>query len=101
MEVLVIWSRSCTCRQPDVRYTTPDDLRALLKHHSRRQGTPVRAVMSTWGFSVGATGTAAGHLFTGSSPIEALAEGLKVCEEQQCDGSVGFGGSPDEKGTIS
>uniref|UniRef100_A0A182QGA4 N(4)-(beta-N-acetylglucosaminyl)-L-asparaginase n=1 Tax=Anopheles farauti TaxID=69004 RepID=A0A182QGA4_9DIPT len=31
-------------------------------------------------------------------PIEALVEGCSVCEREQCDGTVGYGGSPDENG---
>ncbi|VDK70421.1 unnamed protein product [Litomosoides sigmodontis] len=30
--------------------------------------------------------------------MESLLEGLTACERSQCDGTVGFGGSPDEKG---
>ena len=30
--------------------------------------------------------------------LDALVEGLAVCEREQCDGSVGYGGSPDEGG---
>ena len=30
--------------------------------------------------------------------LDAITEGCTVCEAQQCDGSVGYGGSPDESG---
>lgn len=30
--------------------------------------------------------------------IDAVESGCSVCELQQCDGTVGFGGSPDENG---
>jgi N4-(beta-N-acetylglucosaminyl)-L-asparaginase len=30
--------------------------------------------------------------------LDALVEGLSLCEARQCDGSVGFGGAPDETG---
>lgn len=30
--------------------------------------------------------------------MESLLEGLTECEQLQCDGTVGFGGSPDEIG---
>lgn len=30
--------------------------------------------------------------------MESLLEGLTECERLQCDGTVGFGGSPDERG---
>jgi N4-(beta-N-acetylglucosaminyl)-L-asparaginase len=28
----------------------------------------------------------------------AVLQGASVCEEEQCDGTVGYGGSPDESG---
>jgi len=31
-------------------------------------------------------------------PISAVVDGCSRCEEDQCDGTVGFGGSPDEDG---
>ncbi len=31
-------------------------------------------------------------------PVLAVVEGCRVCQSLQCDGSVGFGGSPDESG---
>lgn len=30
--------------------------------------------------------------------VDAIVEGCSVCEREQCDGTVGFGGSPNEKG---
>ena len=35
---------------------------------------------------------------TGGSVVDAVEAGCTRCEELQCDGTVGFGGSPDEKG---
>lgn len=32
------------------------------------------------------------------SAIDAIVEGCSVCEREQCDGTVGYGGSPDENG---
>lgn len=37
-------------------------------------------------------------LEAGASPLDAVQRGCAVCEEEQCDGSVGFGGHPDERG---
>ncbi|XP_053680374.1 N(4)-(Beta-N-acetylglucosaminyl)-L-asparaginase [Anopheles nili] len=55
-------------------------------------------VVTTWGFT-NATLRAYQSLTTGEfDPIEALVEGCSVCEREQCDGTVGFGGSPDENG---
>ncbi|XP_050080727.1 putative N(4)-(beta-N-acetylglucosaminyl)-L-asparaginase CG1827 [Anopheles maculipalpis] len=55
-------------------------------------------VATTWGFT-NATLRAYQSLTVGEfDPIEALVEGCSVCEREQCDGTVGFGGSPDENG---
>lgn len=32
------------------------------------------------------------------SAIDAVVAGCTVCEQEQCDGTVGYGGSPDENG---
>jgi len=37
---------------------------------------------------------------TGSA-IDAVVAGCTVCEQEQCDGTVGYGGSPDENGETS
>ena len=37
-------------------------------------------------------------LAAGGSALDAVESGCATCEQQQCDGSVGFGGSPDESG---
>lgn len=34
----------------------------------------------------------------GDSALDAIEQGATVCEEQQCDTTVGYGGSPDEDG---
>lgn len=34
----------------------------------------------------------------GGIALDAIQKGASVCEEQQCDGTVGYGGSPDEDG---
>ncbi|MCP9259914.1 N(4)-(Beta-N-acetylglucosaminyl)-L-asparaginase [Dirofilaria immitis] len=45
-----------------------------------------------------ATSKAFSTLRTTHDRLESLVEGLTKCEELQCDGTVGFGGSPDETG---
>lgn len=40
-------------------------------------------------------------VWRGSSPLDAVQSGCAVCEEEQCDGSVGFGGHPDEMGEVT
>ncbi|XP_060782758.1 N(4)-(beta-N-acetylglucosaminyl)-L-asparaginase isoform X2 [Neoarius graeffei] len=54
-------------------------------------------VINTWNFK-NATVTAWRSLQAGSSPLDAVQRGCTACEEEQCDGSVGFGGHPDETG---
>ncbi|XP_036419646.1 N(4)-(beta-N-acetylglucosaminyl)-L-asparaginase-like [Colossoma macropomum] len=54
-------------------------------------------VISTWDFEE-ATAEAWKALQDGKSALDAAQEGCARCEEDQCHGSVGFGGSPDEKG---
>lgn len=38
------------------------------------------------------------RLQTGGSALDAVERGCTQCEIEQCDGSVGYGGSPDETG---
>lgn len=33
--------------------------------------------------------------------IDAIVEGCSVCEREQCDGTVGYGGSPDESNNVA
>ena len=34
----------------------------------------------------------------GGSALDAVVEGCTACESMRCDGTVGYGGSPDEHG---
>ncbi|XP_068627545.1 N(4)-(Beta-N-acetylglucosaminyl)-L-asparaginase-like [Battus philenor] len=54
-------------------------------------------VITTWNF-VNATVAAWEILKDGGTALDAIEGGASVCEEQQCDGTVGYGGSPDEDG---
>ncbi|KAL4618226.1 N(4)-(beta-N-acetylglucosaminyl)-L-asparaginase isoform X2 [Arapaima gigas] len=54
-------------------------------------------VINTWAFQH-ATSTAWNTLRSGGSPLDAVEKGCGQCEVDRCDGSVGFGGHPDEKG---
>lgn len=54
-------------------------------------------VLNTWAFEE-ANEAAWASLQQGNSALEALVVGCTTCEEQQCDGTVGYGGSPDENG---
>ncbi|KAL7863489.1 hypothetical protein SRHO_G00124730 [Serrasalmus rhombeus] len=54
-------------------------------------------VINTWPFQ-NAAAAAWDALQKGLSPLDAAEAGCARCEQDQCDGSVGFGGSPDERG---
>jgi N4-(beta-N-acetylglucosaminyl)-L-asparaginase len=54
-------------------------------------------VINTWHFK-GATDTAWAKITGGGSKIDAVVAGCSYCEDTQCDGSVGYGGAPDENG---
>lgn len=54
-------------------------------------------VINTWAFQE-ANEAAWSTLLQGHTALDALVEGCSKCEELQCDGTVGFGGSPDENG---
>lgn len=60
-----------------------------------RGGTPL--VINTWPFT-DATQSAWAVLEAGGSAVDAVVAGCTVCEDEQCDMSVGYGGSPDENG---
>ncbi|XP_048365195.1 N(4)-(beta-N-acetylglucosaminyl)-L-asparaginase [Sphaerodactylus townsendi] len=54
-------------------------------------------VLNTWAFRK-ATEAAWSTLQAGGSELDAVEKGCGQCEIEQCDGSVGYGGSPDEHG---
>lgn len=58
---------------------------------------PLPLIVNTWPFR-DATATAWDTLQRGGSVLDAVEQGCMVCEKEQCDGSVGYGGSPDENG---
>ncbi|XP_003415873.1 N(4)-(beta-N-acetylglucosaminyl)-L-asparaginase [Loxodonta africana] len=62
-----------------------------------RSPGPLPLVLNTWPFR-NATEAAWRTLASGGSPLDAVESGCAVCEREQCDGTVGFGGSPDEFG---
>jgi len=57
-------------------------------------------VVNTWWF-VNATEKAWHVITSGGSALDAVEQGCSVCEVEQCDGSVGYGGSPDESGNTT
>ncbi|KFM67216.1 putative N(4)-(beta-N-acetylglucosaminyl)-L-asparaginase, partial [Stegodyphus mimosarum] len=54
-------------------------------------------VINTWGFKNG-TAKAWDVLSSGGSALDAVESGCSQCEIEQCDHTVGYGGSPDESG---
>lgn len=54
-------------------------------------------VVSTWPF-IEAVRAAWRAVDNGSSAVDAVVEGCSACEQLRCDGTVGPGGSPNEKG---
>jgi len=54
-------------------------------------------VVTAWEFN-NATTKAWEVLKAGGSAFDAIEQGCSVCEQEQCDYTVGFGGSPDENG---
>ena len=63
--------------------------------NSSRASVPV--VITTWEFN-NATAKAWDFLSHGGNAFDAIEQGCTVCEEEQCDRTVGYGGSPDENG---
>ncbi|XP_054421799.1 N(4)-(beta-N-acetylglucosaminyl)-L-asparaginase [Pteronotus mesoamericanus] len=62
-----------------------------------RSSSPLPLVLNTWPFK-NATEAAWRTLASGASALDAVEAGCAQCQREQCDGSVGFGGSPDEAG---
>ncbi|CAG04635.1 unnamed protein product [Tetraodon nigroviridis] len=54
-------------------------------------------IINTWPFE-NATAAAWSALQSGGSVLDAVEKGCARCEREQCDGTVGYGGSPDETG---
>ncbi|RYO97152.1 hypothetical protein DL765_011321 [Monosporascus sp. GIB2] len=65
-------------------------------HASNSPGLPM--VINTWGgpFTAATDEAYLSLLKPGTSALDAVEIGCTTCEANQCDGSVGYGGSPDE-----
>ncbi|RYP43811.1 hypothetical protein DL768_009672 [Monosporascus sp. mg162] len=65
-------------------------------HASNSPGLPM--VINTWGgpFTAATDEAYRSLLKPGTSALDAVEIGCTTCEANQCDGSVGYGGSPDE-----
>ncbi|XP_076877222.1 N(4)-(beta-N-acetylglucosaminyl)-L-asparaginase [Brachyhypopomus gauderio] len=55
-------------------------------------------VINTWHFENATIAAWSALVRAGGSPLHAAQAGCARCELEQCDGSVGYGGSPDEGG---
>jgi len=55
-------------------------------------------VINTWRFSSSTTNAVHALLVENLTVIDALVAGCSTCEREQCDYTVGYGGSPDENG---
>ena len=64
------------------------------------KSAPVAIVINTWPWpNATARAWTAMHASQHPKPaLDAVTAGCAVCEVEQCDGSVGYGGSPDENG---
>lgn len=79
-------------------------LALILMHSTARAQSPspgLPMVINTWGGPFTAATDAAYLALTSAGPnnttaLDAVEIGCSTCERNQCDGSVGYGGSPDE-----
>jgi isoaspartyl peptidase/L-asparaginase-like protein (Ntn-hydrolase superfamily) len=69
----------------------------IKEHNTKKQSLNSPAVINTWNF-VNATAKAWQVLKQSDDPVSAVIAGCSECEELRCDGTVGYGGSPDEHG---
>ncbi|EDO49709.1 predicted protein [Nematostella vectensis] len=72
---------------------------ALAIHLFQCKEASLPIVINTWGPPfTNATAQAWKVISSGSSALDAVEVGCSVCEVEQCDGTVGYGGSPNEDG---
>lgn len=64
---------------------------------TKEQPSNLPLVINTWPFS-NATIKAWKVITNNGSALDAVEQGCTVCEVERCDGTVGYGGSPDENG---
>ncbi|KAF2347854.1 Peptidase T2 asparaginase 2 [Trinorchestia longiramus] len=61
-------------------------------------GANLPFVINTWPFTNATEKAWAVLSVEGGGVLDAVEQGCTVCEREQCDGTVGYGGSPDEHG---
>ncbi|XP_060800794.1 N(4)-(Beta-N-acetylglucosaminyl)-L-asparaginase isoform X2 [Amyelois transitella] len=69
----------------------------LISFNSLNASRNIPIVITTWRFT-NSTAAAWDVLKQGGVSLNAVEKGASVCEEMQCDLTVGYGGSPDENG---
>ncbi|KAJ3556788.1 hypothetical protein NPX13_g10063 [Xylaria arbuscula] len=81
---------------------------ALARGYANGNGTYANSpglpmVINTWGgpFTAGTDAAYLSILEGQTSALDAVEVGCSTCEANQCDGSVGYGGSPDENCEVS
>ncbi|XP_033742083.1 N(4)-(Beta-N-acetylglucosaminyl)-L-asparaginase-like isoform X2 [Pecten maximus] len=62
-------------------------------------GVPI--VVNTWPFTNATVGAWTRLYNEKGSSVDAVVAGCRVCQTQQCDGTVGYGGDPDEEGEVT
>lgn len=91
----------CSGRMTPLRWLCVVTLLLGLSTNAVKSSPPVApVVINTWGFKEAAR-EAWRTLLRGGSSLDAVEEGCSRCEQLQCDGTVGYGGSPDENGMFS
>lgn len=65
--------------------------------YNKSYNSDLPVVINTWNF-LEANKRAWDVLKNGGSALDAIETGCTACEQLQCDGTVGYGGSPDENG---
>ncbi|KAM7292720.1 oxysterol-binding protein-related protein 1 [Ixodes scapularis] len=70
----------------------------MVSSFGSRQHDRLPLVVNTWGFSNATLRAWTVLMEENGTALDAVEEGCMQCERDQCDGTVGFGGSPDEDG---
>jgi N4-(beta-N-acetylglucosaminyl)-L-asparaginase len=78
-------------------FTFKVDQQKILTDNDRKIELNFPIVVNTWPFT-NATAKAWSTLVETDSALQAVQDGCTECEELRCDGTVGWGGSPDEAG---
>ncbi|KAI0808509.1 asparaginase [Xylaria sp. FL0064] len=84
------------CSLVALPFALPTALNRANSTNSNSPGLPM--VINTWGgpFTAGTDAAYVSLLKAQTSTLDAVEVGCSTCEANQCDGSVGYGGSPDE-----